>query len=65
MANKYTSGINKVNVKKKWSKIADQLNALRPPTRTNEDWIKVTADHKFKIKKNDSQQQIRIPCYSR
>ena len=37
----YTSGTNKLKLKKEWIKIPDQLNVLGPPTRTSESWIKV------------------------
>ncbi|XP_073825386.1 uncharacterized protein [Musca autumnalis] len=48
-----SGGLGKIIVREMWSKIAQELNRLGPPTRTEDGWIKVWTDYKFKIKKKD------------
>ncbi|XP_073830328.1 uncharacterized protein [Musca autumnalis] len=51
LARGYSSGLQKTNIKEEWNKISTKLNALGPPVRTGEGWMKVWADFKFKLRK--------------
>lgn len=51
LARAYHSGLQKVNTKEEWAKIANELNSIGPPIRQGTEWMKVWADFKCNLKK--------------